>query len=567
MMKKITLLLSCLCLFIQAMAQTPSFIWGKQTGGFGGDEGIALAVDAAGNLYYTGVFSGTVDFDPGPGIVNLTSAGSNDVYVAKMNSSGQLLWAKGFGGAGLDVGSNITADALGNVYAAGWYSGTADFNPGQGVDTITSAGSDDIFIVRFDSSGNFAWVKSMGGISQDQPTAITTDNSGNIYLTGLYKGDLFIDSAGVSKKITSIGDYDALVAKFSSSGQLQWANTQGGPLTDYAYDIKITASGIYTLASFNGKADMDPTGTVFNLTSAGGLDIGFTKLDNDGNFIWARQIGGSFNEEGFAFSLDKSENIYLTGYFKGTVDFDPGNGLSNLTAQSGNDEMFIIKLDSAFNLQWAKKQGGGTNSYPMAITVDDKGNVYSTGFFSGTVDFDPSSKVYNLTGDNFDIYISILNAAGDLAWAGGFGNQQGDWGRDIAVDAESNLYALGLFYGGTIDFDPTSGVSNLTSAGDNDIFLIKLAPGSVLGVSDPLVNNTAVSVYPNPASSAFTVALAQPYQNVRVEVYNSLGVMVFTSPVAKSYLTVNVSEYLDGLYSIRVVDNRGIIAVQKMIKQ
>lgn len=566
-MKKFTVFIGCLCMLFQAVAQTPAFIWGKQTGSTGGDEGVALAVDAGGNVYYTGVFSGTVDFDPGRGIVNLTSAGSNDVYIAKMNSSGQLLWAKGFGGAGLDVGSAITADAFGNVYAAGWYSGTADFNPGAGVDSITSAGSDDIFIVRFDSSGNFAWVKSMGGINLDQPTAITTDNSGNVYVLALYKGDLFIDSAGVSKKITSVGDYDALVAKFSSSGQLQWANTHGGPLTDYAYDIKVTSSGLYTLASFNGKADMDPTGAVFNLTSAGGLDIGVTKLDNSGNFIWARQIGGSFNEEGFAFSLDKSENMYLTGYFKGTVDFDPGNGVSALTAQSGNDEMFIVKLDSGFNLKWAKKQGGGTNSYPMAITTDANGNVYSTGFYSGTVDFDPSSATYDLTAANFDIYISILNASGDLAWAGGFGNQQGDWGRDIAVDAASNLYVLGLFNGGTIDFDPTSGVSNLTSAGDNDIFLIKLAPGSVLGVNDQLVNNTAVSIYPNPASSAFTVSLAQPCHNARVEVYNSLGVMVFIAPVAESYITVNMSEYPDGLYSIRVVDNLEIIAAQKIIKQ
>ncbi|MCF6285500.1 MAG: hypothetical protein L3K26_09955, partial [Candidatus Hydrogenedentes bacterium] len=145
-----------------AGAQGVEFGFAAGMGGTSGDEGLAVAVDGAGNVYTTGYFQGTVDFDPGAGVSNLTSAGTKDIFVQKLDSAGNFVWAKGFGGTDNDRGFGIVVDASGNVFSTGEFSGTVDFDPGLGVTELSSAGGLDVFVQKLDAAGDFVWAKGMG---------------------------------------------------------------------------------------------------------------------------------------------------------------------------------------------------------------------------------------------------------------------------------------------------------------------------------------------------------------------------------------------------------------------
>ncbi len=145
-------------------AQTPTYEWAKAIGGTGFDFGNAVAVDReTGDVYTTGVFSSTVDFDPGAGVYKLTSAGANDIFITKSNAAGRFVWALRMGGDLNDSGFSIAVDASANVYVTGQFSNSVDFDPGDGKFNLTSAGLADVFILKMDVSGNFIWAKSIGG--------------------------------------------------------------------------------------------------------------------------------------------------------------------------------------------------------------------------------------------------------------------------------------------------------------------------------------------------------------------------------------------------------------------
>src|SRR5262249_35059692 len=158
--------------------------WARQLGGTSNDQGDGVAVDASSNVLITGFFDGTADFDPGSGTSSLTGFGSNDIFVSKLDSSGNFVWARQLGGMSQEQGNSITVDASGNVLTTGTFGGTADFDPGSGTSNLTGIGSTDIFVSKLDSSGNFVWARQLGGTSQEQGTGIAVDSLGNVLTTG-----------------------------------------------------------------------------------------------------------------------------------------------------------------------------------------------------------------------------------------------------------------------------------------------------------------------------------------------------------------------------------------------
>jgi hypothetical protein len=250
-------------------------------GGTGADMGASIAVDASGNVYTTGFFSGTADFDPGAGAFILSSEGNNDTFISKLDASGDFVWAKRTNRRTFSFsdGRSIAVDASGNVYTTGDFDGITDFDPGAGAFNLISAGDQDIFISKLDASGNLVWAKQMGGTGFDVGHSIAIDTSGNLYITGVF-----------------------------------W-----------------------------GTADFDPGAGVFNLSSAGSFDVFISKLDASGNFVWAKQMGGTNDDVGHSIAVDASGNVYTTGYFEGTAYFDPGAGAFNISSAGGND-IFVYKM-------------------------------------------------------------------------------------------------------------------------------------------------------------------------------------------------------------------------------
>src|SRR5215212_6451352 len=143
-MKKVILFMGYL-VGISASAQSPTFVWAKGIGANGYDEGSSVIVDTSGNVYTAGYFGGTVDFDPGPAIFNLTSAGLSDIFISKFDAAGNFVWAKSMGGTSDDIATTITIDVSGNIYTSGYFWGTSDFDPGVTTFNLTSGGNEDIF--------------------------------------------------------------------------------------------------------------------------------------------------------------------------------------------------------------------------------------------------------------------------------------------------------------------------------------------------------------------------------------------------------------------------------------
>jgi len=293
------------------------------------------------------------------GPYTITSSGSYDVFVAKLDSNGNWQWAKQAGGSSVDYGRGISVDSSGNSYVTGYFQGTASFGPY----TITSSGRWDVFVAKLDSNGNWQWAKQAGGSMSEIGFGISVDSSGNSYITGWFQGTASFGPYTITR---SGGPVDVFVAKLDSNGNWQWAKQAGGSSADVGRGISVDSNGnSYVTGYFRETASFGP----YTITSSGLYDVFVAKLDSNGNWQWAKQAGGSFDDYGVGVGVDSNGNSYITGYFKGMASF----GITILTS-SGYDgyDIFIAKLiQEPYILSIDIKPG----SYPNSINPNSKGNV------------------------------------------------------------------------------------------------------------------------------------------------------------------------------------------------
>ncbi len=496
-MKKRLSVIICIFSTVLSFAQVlPTFQWAKSFGAASNnDVAYSIAVDGSGNVYTTGSFSGTVDFDPGAGTYTLASFATGDIFVSKLDAAGAFVWAVKLGGAGAGSGNGITTDAAGNVYITGTFIGMADFDPGVGTYSLNSFGGNDVFVCKLNSSSAFIWARQLGGPSEDISHAIAVDGSGNVYTTGTFQGGGDYDPGFGTFILNPTGNADCFVSKLSSSGAFVWAKQLETSNTGVGNAIAVDATGnVFTTGYFSGSGDFDPGPGVFPLIPAGSLDLFVWKLNSSGALVWAKMIGGTYLDYGTGIALDATGNIYTTGTFQNICDFDPGPGTFTLSAPGGvTGDAFVCKLNSAGAFVWAKQLGGSSDDNGYSIALDVTGNVYTSGSFNGTGDFDPGVAVVNLTSaGSDDAFISKLDPAGNFMWAKQLGGSINDISEAIAVDALDNVYTTG-FYNGSADFDPGVGTFSLTSLGGNDIFVQKMiqcpTPSSPTNITLPANQN------------------------------------------------------------------------------
>ena len=469
-------------------AQTPGIEWAHGFGGGGtsADNATATAMDAQGNIYTSGMFAGTADLDPTSGEFLLTSTGERDMYIQKLDANGNFVWAKGFQSTQSKYASALAVDHNGNVIMVGRFRGTLDFNPGSGTANLTASGlggipgtNDDAFVVKLDTDGNYMWAANMGQFNGDVAQYVNTDAAGNIYTTGYYNNnvDFNPDPGPVNSGdvLATTGGEDIFIQKLDANGSFIWAKGFGGTGNDRGKAVVVDDNqNVYLavdIASSNTDFDSsDPTNAPIG--TAGSWDIVVLKLNQAGNYEWAKRVGSSAEDNAWSIDLDNNGNPVVTGTFKGTVDFDPSSGSANLTSAGGAD-ICTFKLDSDGNYEWATKVGGSSDDLGRWVTTDPAGNVYTTGFFRGTADFDPGSGVDNRTsaGDR-DVYVQKLYANGNYVWAKTNGNSGDDYGIGIDHSASGELVIAG-FFSGTVDFEDGSGVTELTSNGSRDSYVVK----------------------------------------------------------------------------------------------
>jgi len=331
--------------YVTKLDPNGNYVWAKVIGGTSHNAGITIAVDGNGNVLTAGYLQGTADFDPGTGVFSLSSNGSYDIFICKLDASGNFMWAKAIGGTGMDWNNGLFVDVHDNVFLSGSFNATVDFDPGPGADIHTSAGGTDIFLLKLDGSGNYIWAKQMGGTASDGAGALKIQSNGDIYVPGAFQNTVDFDPGTGTYNLTSSGSDDAFVCKLDSTGNFIWAKNFGGGNTNGAMEIALDSSTIYVAGHFENTADFDPGAGIYNLTAAGSNDIFVSTLDTSGNYVSAIRLGGAGMDNAGGLGISQDGSLYLSGYFYATADFDPGPGIYNLTPSAGSD-VFVSKFSA-----------------------------------------------------------------------------------------------------------------------------------------------------------------------------------------------------------------------------
>ena len=374
-------------------------LWNKTWGRSDYDYSSGIAIDSTGNTFITGK-------------TESYGAGHSDVFILKYNSSGNLLWGKIWGGSDDEWAPKIATDASGNVFISG---STESYG----------AAHSDVFIVKYDSGGNLLWSKVWGGSERDLGFEIAVDSLGNAFIMG------WTLSYGA-------GSEDVFLLKYNSSGNLLWNKTWGGSGYEYAHKIALDASGNIFITG------------VTSSYGAGHSSVFVLKYDSSGNLLWDKTWGGSGGETGREIAVDALGNSYITG--------------ETSSYGAGYSDAFLLKYDSSGNLLWDKTWGGSANDYGRGIALDSSGNIFITGIYNG--------------GSHSDVFLLKYNSSGNLllykTWEGlGYAS-----GNGIAIDLTGNSYI--------------TGETSNNGPGYSNVFLLKCGLDTDSdGLSDNYENNTS----------------------------------------------------------------------------
>ena len=457
-------------------------LWSARFGGTSNDVARAVAVDASGNIFITGIFNGTADFGGG----GFNSAGGTDIFVVKYDPAGNHVWSKRFGDTGADAGRGIAVDGSGNVVVTGYFTGTVNF----GGSNLVTIGLDDVFIARFDTNGNHLWSRQIGSTGTDNGLAVTTDLSDNMIVTGFFSSTAEFGQATASSPLTSAGITDAFVAAYSPAGLHLWSRRLGGTNEDEGLAIcVVSGSRIVVTGDFWGTGVFgDPLNP---LTSAGLNDIFVTQYDLSGNYQWSARYGGIGNDYGYAVASVPGGGFVLAGGFSFATNFGGGTFSS-----AGGRDIFFARFTTANAHVWSKGFGSGGDDYAFGVAVDASGFVAVTGGFQSPVDFGGGPVV---SMGFQDVFIARYDASGVHQWDQTGGDGSTDLGYGVAVDAPGNVVATGYFRT-SIDL----GGGTLNELGGQDIFVAKYsAPGTPVAVSRRFA--TLGQNHPNPFNPSTTI--------------------------------------------------------------
>ena len=394
------------------------------------------------------------------------------------------------GASGADEADAVVVDPSGNVYVAGTFNASVDFDPGTGIGALTSLGGADGFLAKYTSTGAFVWAVRFGGTGADTVTALARDLAGNLYVAGGFEGTAATFGAGASPPaLNSIGGEDGFVAKFTADGAVVWARRFGGTSSERIEDVAVdAAANVYAVGTFSGQADALPeagAAIVSNGSESDGFVVSFT---SSGTARGAFPMGGTESDSALAVRVTSGGSFVIAGTFKGTAEFDPGPGTAGLVSVGGSD-VFLASYSTNASFQWARGIGGTGDEDVAAggLAADGSGGVAVTGKFTGSVDFDPGAGQFIRTSlGASDAFVARLDASGAFQSAFTLGGATGaPTLADLGFGADGNLLVTGSFTG-SVDFDPGAGSNIITGLGGSgtDVFVARYTPaGALLWVS------------------------------------------------------------------------------------
>lgn len=451
--------------------------------GFGSstqDEGRKVKYDVSGNIYLTGVFTGTIDIDPSGSVSNLVSVGGSDIFLAKYDPSGQLLWGFRIGNAsGENQVKDLAINSLNEIIIVGDITGSSiDFDPGAGTTALLTTPSSQLssFVAKYSSAGNLIFVQNITPLSSgfNQVFGVAVDGADNIYMRGYFSGAADFDptASTFSLSVPSSTQQSIYFSKYSSSGSLVYAKAlnNAGTSTDlYNADISVNASGeVLIVGAFETTAfDLDPSPATYTITRGSASPASFiAKYDVNGDFSFGFAINGA-SARAKTCALSNSGEIYIAGNYYNSLDLDPSSAIYYLhMTPSGGPDIYLAKYSSSGAFIWARSIGGTFLDIGEEIILNG-GNVYLCGSSSNACDFESNYVVYNTNANG--VFVGKYQDNGSLLGAFGL-NANYCYGMDIS--STGKLAITGSFFNPTMDTDPGVNSNTLTNNGSSsfDVF-------------------------------------------------------------------------------------------------
>ena len=528
--------------------QQPVWEWAKSAGGPGyADEASAVAVDAYGNVYAAGYFlSLTINF----GTTVLTNVAFEDIFLVKYDYSGNVLWAKSFGGDYDERARALAVDAAGNVLMAGIFaSSTLTF----GSTTLVLAGNTDLFVTKFDSAGNVLWAKSAGGTGGDYTTGVAAGPSGSIFISGDFS------SPSITFGSVTLANPGVFLVRYNSDGSVAWARGSGGENSALSEGVSVDAAGnSYASGEYWADTIIFSPVTLVN-TKAGAGDVYLVKYNPAGDVLWAKSTGGFGNDYAQAVAVDGAGNASVGGTFHSSwIIFDSVTLVNPDSAV--HTGIFLARYDPNGNVLWARKGDAQYDDQTGAVAVDGSGNSYIAGNFNcDTIRFGPV-KLANTVPYYTDIFIAKYDAGGNILWATHASGADNEDTYTITCDPAGNVYTGGFYRGTTVTFGNTV----ITNQGWWDLFVAKLGSTNV-GVQGPAGSSTipGISVFPNPATDKVNILL--PGKSA-IEILTPDGRVIKSIPHAEIRMTLDMNGFPGGVYLIKATTADGILT-GKFVKQ
>lgn len=484
---------------LQAQEQ---FVWARNGGGQFDDQGRAIATDANGNIFITGIAEQNAVF----GSVELGN-GWKDIFIVKYSSDGDVLWAKsaGSGNSNPEGGYGICTDIQGNCYVTGAFEGTASFDG----TTVTSQGEEDMFIAKYNPNGELIWAVSAGGIGYDNANSICV-HAGHLYVTGKVAGIAYF---GVDSLTATNGGTDFFIAQYDTNGNFLKAINTGGIYLDEGFDIDCGNDGsVYATGFFTSTIEFET-----DTFSSFGRSPFIVKYDASLNEIWAKAPKLDAYAEATSLAVSGEGHCIVAGFYQDSILFG-----GTVLPPKGEDDIFLASYDGNGEVLWATPAGGTGRDWPTALDIGPSNEIYLTGKFRDTAQF---GQVEIISNGYYDAFVAQYGSTGTPIMAVNVGSdypdplQYDETGSGICVDLTGNCYITGTFYN-TASFPP----NEITSNGIADVFVAKIAATSA-GAYAPSKLSNEIRVYPNPAKGRLLYLLNTGIdsKNLDVEVYDIHG--------------------------------------------
>ncbi len=551
-MKKIILIIFSVCTSQFFYGQ--SVDWIKFFSGNYIERVVDMAIDSNDNIILYGDYNHEIDLDPGPDTLIARVDTANNIFIVKLNSDGNLIWAKTLGNTGFERAEQIKLDNFDNIFISGDFQGFMDFDPGPD-SLILDSWQGDRFILKLDSSGNFRNVYVSNSATLPNVRTFTIKPNGNLLLGGNFHETNDFDP-GPNVYTISPAYAASFICELDTG--MQFVSAQIVADNSGTTQISIDNDQNIILGGYlQNDADFDPGPDTFLLDPHNSYDVFFAEYDSTGNFLWAKTAGNNTNTRIKNLSVDHSGKIYFALDAYGSICIRNNINDTCLFPGNANSGAYLLNFDSSGNLNWSQYLNGLYSSvHCYALAFDQINNIYLSGIYSNSVDFDPGLDTFIVTNYTIasSVYLQVLDSNHTFLNYSGYTGNSLKYINSLKFNSQGNLYAAGRF-SGSCTFDTLAGL-NYVSQGDDDGFLVKYNPLILGNYSEKIKNNT-LSIYPNPGTDQINIKLENlTHGKAKINIINILGTTVWSSTLENSLLNegypISLSELSDGIYTIVV---------------